>query len=33
MGYTGATGPQGPRGDPGESIRGEQGMSLKEKAE
>jgi hypothetical protein len=30
MGYTGATGPQGPRGDPGESIRGEQGMLFKE---
>ncbi len=31
MGYTGATGLQGPKGDPGESIRGEQGMSLKKK--
>jgi hypothetical protein len=31
MGYTGATGPQGPKGNPGESIRGEQGMSYNEK--
>lgn len=28
MGYTGPTGLQGPKGDPGESIRGEPGMSF-----